>query len=708
MRRFSLLVFFYLSCQFVFSQKIDRRSVVERNCPTLTEIDTLGALTVGNGAFAYTVDITGLQSMPETYYNGISLCTQSEWGWHSFPNPNGYKPKEALKAYNLRHKIKDELYSCQIKENDRAKAASDWLRANPHRLNLGILGFKNIKPCDINSSIQTQDLWNGEIISKFKLRGNAHTVKTTCDGKRDMIATSIDYSDSITPIVLSLPYPTGNHTDGACDWESTDKHFSEITYSHPNGVVIRHTLDNTTYWIQLQWKGKAAISTLSQHTFCIEPSTKHFELTCEFLSHQNNFNSTNKLSYNSVLNNSKQNWNTFWEEGGFIDFGECTDERAKELERRVILSQYLLAAQCMGSIPPQETGLTMNSWFGKFHLEMILWHQAWLALWGHEKHLMRTLDWYFNAQPIAKEIAKRQGFKGVRWMKMTDPSGEEAPSNVGSFLIWQQPHPIYLAELCYQALKSEREKEEFVKHYMPIVQQTAAFMASFVQPVKRKGEKGYELRGYIPAQESLKADVTRNSPFELSQWFTALGMANEWRTRCGLKKNAKWEKIRNGLPSLAFNSDSLYLAAESATNTYLNIKATSDHPAILGALGFFPDNNLIEKSIMSNTLDWIIQNWNWPTAWGWDFPMSAMTATRLNRPETAIEILLLAAGKNRYLVNGHNYQDSRLRLYLPGNGALLSAIALMCAGWKDCNVTTPGFPSDGRWNVKFENILKLP
>jgi len=35
------------------------------------------------------------------------------------------------------------------------------------------------------------------------------------------------------------------------------------------------------------------------------------------------------------------------------------------------------------------------------------------------------------------------------------------------------------------------------------------------------------------------------------------------------------------------------------------------------------------------------------------------------------------AKKNTYLVNRHNYQDKRLRLYLPGNGGLLAAVAMM-------------------------------
>ena len=46
---------------------------------------------------------------------------------------------------------------------------------------------------------------------------------------------------------------------------------------------------------------------------------------------------------------------------------------------------------------------------------------------------------------------------------MTDPSAMEAPSKVGSFLIWQQPHIIYLAELVYRANPSA----ELIKKYNP-------------------------------------------------------------------------------------------------------------------------------------------------------------------------------------------------------------------------------------------------
>ena len=169
-----------------------------------------------------------------------------------------------------------------------------------------------------------------------------------------------------------------------------------------------------------------------------------------------------------------------------------------------------------------------------------------------------------------------------------------------------------------------------------------------------------------------------------------------------------WDDIIARLSPLAYNSDRLYLAAESATDTYTNLRMTSDHPALLGALGILPDNPLIDRQVMKQTLDWIISNWNWPTSWGWDFPMTAMTAARLGERETAVSVLLMPVQKNTYLSDGHNYQDSRLRVYLPGNGGLLTAVAMMCAGWDGSKGRNPGFPDNGDWDVRWEGLKPMP
>ena len=42
---------------------------------------------------------------------------------------------------------------------------------------------------------------------------------------------------------------------------------------------------------------------------------------------------------------------------------------------------------------------------------------------------------------------------------------------------------------------------------------------------------------------------------------------------------------------------------------------------------------------MKNTFNDIEKSWNWERTWGWDYPMAAMCATRLGKPEQAIEVL---------------------------------------------------------------------
>ena len=64
----------------------------------------MGAMAVGNGEFAFNFDVTGLQSFPEYYEKTMPIGILSTWGWHSFPNPNGYSldtfKMETIKKYD--------------------------------------------------------------------------------------------------------------------------------------------------------------------------------------------------------------------------------------------------------------------------------------------------------------------------------------------------------------------------------------------------------------------------------------------------------------------------------------------------------------------------------------------------------------------------------------------------------------------------------
>jgi hypothetical protein len=64
---------------------IDRHALVTRHNVVLRQFDANNPLTVGNGAFAFTVDATGLQTFPEAFEQTIPLGTLSDWGWHTIP-----------------------------------------------------------------------------------------------------------------------------------------------------------------------------------------------------------------------------------------------------------------------------------------------------------------------------------------------------------------------------------------------------------------------------------------------------------------------------------------------------------------------------------------------------------------------------------------------------------------------------------------------
>ena len=324
------------------------------------------------------------------------------------------------------------------------------------------------------------------------------------------------------------------------------------------------------------------------------------------------------------------------------------------------------------------------------------WHGVHWACWNRTKILEKQMSYYFSIFEKAKEKAKRQGYPGVRWPKMTDLQGADSPSGVGEFLIWQQPHPIYYAELLYR----EKPDTETLEKYAPLVFATADFMAGFA----RKDEKSnrYILGPpLIPAQESLEKEVTVNPPFELAYWRWGLSVARQWRKRMGMPENTQWQ---NMLDSLSFPAikDGLYLAAESAHDSYKNERYYSDHPMVLGAFGMLPGSAAIDTAVMEATFNKIDSIWNWSQTWGWDYPLMAMSATRLGKSEKAVDFLLKDVAKNTYLKNGHNWQDNRLRIYLPGNGGLLTAIAMMCAGFEGNAKSNPGFPDD--WTVKWENL----
>jgi len=689
-------------------EKIDRKALVTRHNVNITKIDTLNSLSVGNGTFAFTVDATGLQTFPDYYQAGVPLGTQSEWGWDAVPNTENYKFEETLVNFNQNGR--QVPYGVQPKTPEHVKNAVEYFRANAHRLQLGNLGFELYKkdgalaqPSDIKNIKQNLNLWTGEIVSTFTFEGTPVTVWTASHQEKDAIGVKV-VSDLMKKgqlkIRLRIPYPTMKWGDNGNQWKSDFKYTSTLSNKGKNEAIITHKMDSITYNVGLKWNGNAAIAQKEAHYYLLTPAKNgEFAFSCEFAPAYKGKMSVADVA--AVKSSSVAGWEKFWKSGGAVDFSKCTDSRAFELERRVVLSQYLTKLQCAGNEPPQETGLTYNSWYGKPHLEMHWWHGVHYPLWGRANLLEKSLPWYNKVYDNAKKIAVRQGYDGVRWQKMTDPDGNEAPSSIGALLIWQQPHFITFAELMYRDHKDKATLDLYKKRVFA----TADFMASFAYYDKEK--KRYILGpGVIPAQERFKASETFNPTYELAYWNWALNTALEWKKRLGEPEVAKWKDVVAQLSKLPVQ-DNVYLATESATDSYTNPEYKTDHPSVFGTYGMLPETTLLDKQIMKNTFDLIWKTWSWKDTWGWDFPMTAMTAARLGMPEKAVDALFMNVQTNTYLTNGHNYQEGRLPIYLPGNGGVLTAVAMMCAGWDGTTEKNPGFPKNGKWNVKWEGLEKM-
>ncbi|MBD2845691.1 glycoside hydrolase family 65 [Paenibacillus sp. IB182496] len=679
---------------------IDRYQLVARNNPVLAEADCFAPLTVGNGEFAFTTDVTGLQTFAESYEAAIPLCTMSNWGWHTLP-----LPKEDVRS------IQPELFDTYgrpvgyFSSAEGQETIFHWLRENPHRYHLGRIGFEFDMPGgapaqleDLQVVDQTLDMWTGTIKSRFVILDEPVEVETRCHPAEDVIAVQVR-----SPLVaqgrirLAYRFPYGSGTINGADWEAPERHHTTITARTARSVKWARVLDQDRYEVEAACSAPFTVKEMAPHHYgiAVDADSDTFEWTTRFAPQP----ARRELpSCGAVAAAAARHWQDFWMTGGAIELADSRDPRAAELERRIVRSQYLTAIQCAGSIPPQETGLTCNSWYGKAHLEMHWWHAAQFALWGRVELLENSLGWYKAILPKAEANARRQGYAGVRWPKMVGPDGADSPSHIATLLIWQQPHPIFYAELCYRA----KPGPDTLEAHREIVLRTAEFMASFAQ-WDAQGERYVLGPPVIPAQENHAPTDTLNPTYELEYWAQGLALAQTWRERLGLTRDEAWDRILSRLSPLPVR-DGVYLAHERCPDTYEAFN--QDHPSMLNAYGVLP-GRLVEVETMRRTLAKVLESWDMPHTWGWDYPVMAMTAARLGEPETAIRCLLLDTPKNVYFPNGHNFQREGLPLYLPGNGGLLAAVAMMAAGWDDGpEAPAPGFPTDGEWVVRYEGLQR--
>ena len=679
--------------------KIDREAVVARHKIVTESSNPKSPAQVGNGEFAFGTDITGLQTF-------IPFNTMSNWSWHSFPLPEGQRVEDfkglaldthgAMKNYSIMNAEQTEL--------------SAWLAGNPHRFNLGRIGFHLLKSdgskaeiSDLENTHQELDLWEGIIYSYFELEGNKFKVKTASHPLADAIGVSVE-SDLIGKGDLSIffEFPYGDSrqmTDYVGDYDKPELHSSSVEMTGDNSAMIRRVMDDAEYFVAVNWDSEASFqrgdTISSPHRFYLHPTgTGEFSFTCEFI---NEKSTTEVNSASEIFKQSRSNWQRFWETGAAIDLSQSTDERWKELERRIVLSQYLMKVNESGSLPPQESGLVNNGWYGRFHFEMIWWHGVHFALWNRWPLFEKSLNVYKEFLPTSEERARAQGYKGVRWPKCTANADRDWPHPIHALLIWQQPHPIYFAELDYRLHPSEETLEE----WSDIVFKTADFMADFAYYDTLTDRYILGPPVYIVSENSDPAN-TFNPGFELAYWRFGLHTAQVWNERLGSERNRKWDEVLDKLSPLP-QEEGVYVTYEKIDSMWT--KFNFEHPALIGSYGMLPGNG-VDTAVFRNTLNKVRSTWNFNRTWGWDFPMVAMAAARSGYPEMAVDMLMHDSPGFQF--DEHGLATGGPFPYFPSNGALLTAVAMMAAGWDGSAGEAPGFPVNGKWKVRYENFNRMP
>jgi len=687
---------------------INRREVVDRHSPHYKKLNVNAPLSIGNGKFCFTSDFTGLQTFFDEYgekADAFPLCTMAEWGWHSYKRPPDDEANLRLTPFDTYGR---NVYYAT--DDSGQEELFKRVRVNVHKFHLGKIGFeladKNLSMSECTPVSQYLSLWEGILFSEFMIGSEIVKTETFVHPDEDTV-----YVRALSPLFdkgllrLTIVFPYGSHKKSAADFSQPNLHITRLCKSGSSQdrvVEIERVLDDTSYKITIGGENFTTSIDENRHTVFINPRSEKIELSVHFEpvrvpSLNIAVRERSGDSFDEAKKNCKAFWTHYWNSGGFVDFSGSQDSRAHELERRTVLSQYLIAIQSRGNLPPAETGLTCNSWYGKFHLEMHFWHHAWFALWGRVEELKKALEYYKKILPIAREIAKSQGYKGARWPKMCDHSGKNTPSSVAVLLIWQQPHPVMLAEMCRLICPSA----DFLREYRDIVVETTEFIKSFIHWEEEKYR--YVLgQPYIPVQERHDPRTVLNAAFELEYFRWALRKADDWLRLLGEidKDESVYAEIAEKL-SLPSHKDGVYLAHENCPDTFSKLPFYTDHPSMLAMYGVL-NSDKVDTKIMSATLDKVLEVWDKKTFYGWDFPMMAMTACRLGRFADAVDLLLMDSPKNTWLENGHNRQsgDDALPLYLPGNGGLLLAVAMMAAGYGEKKGSS--FP-DG-FNVEVEGI----
>jgi hypothetical protein len=241
-------------------------------------------LSLGNGAFAFNADITGLQTFNATYSN-TGTGTFADWGWHISPW-NSTAPSYAVDAFVWPY------YDTPIDGHGSTRkvpyansgpsppAVTDWLMSNPHRANLVQLSLRAwgggastapLQLSQLSAMSQRLDVWTAALESNFSVAPEGpSTCSMTPDN--DMALFSCGPGGGVITGVPWASYgqPTGSCAAGFvanpdCDATSSSAVLAGLCVGRPNcRCIVDHEGVGLGHWL------------IDAHPFCSCLQSAHY------------------------------------------------------------------------------------------------------------------------------------------------------------------------------------------------------------------------------------------------------------------------------------------------------------------------------------------------------------------------------------------------------------------------------------------------
>lgn len=242
-----------------------------------------------------------------------------------------------------------------------------WLTSNPNRVNLGRVGLVLLDSLQGNTVVdvtedeleekqQTLDLWTGVITSSFKFNDTQVVVQTVAGQENSTVAFNIT-SDLLQSgqlaFFIDFPWNDGKAKFSAPfvgSFNQTELHSTSLL----SGNQIMHQTDDSQVFAQVDGDLNITRDSPNAHRYTLHPtSTSTTTLAFSITFDDEEIEDTSGPV--DAFTSSESAWDDYWSNSGFVDvLTGSTDSRAEELQRRIVLSRYLMRVNEAGDSPPQE------------------------------------------------------------------------------------------------------------------------------------------------------------------------------------------------------------------------------------------------------------------------------------------------------------------------------------------------------------------